>query len=435
MTTAVQTSNQLDVFYVGNDGAIYVTWVVGLGHWSDGTPGNPFPARITPANFAIPGACVATEHQSANQLDAFVINRNDHAVWVTWVVGGGIWTDGIGNHGGPARITPVQVADPKAGLTAAHQSSDQLDVFYAGVDGAVHVTWVVGLGHWTDGTPRNPGPATITPQNVTSPMGGISTTHQTSNQLDVFYVQSGGSLNGALIVTWVVGLGHWSDGTPGNPFPAATTRENFTTPPGYSAASNALMGQLQAFVISDWGSVSTTHVSGVGHWTDGRDGNPEPQRLSRALWMFDWVQWPHVHGSPVFAKFTDGTARLFVWPEKDHLKSFAWTGSSFDLQSKILGTNGNGQLVLDPDGMPGGMLAMAVDPTMSRGGVLFASLTQNGATDGPGLLRAFDPVTLREIWNNFGESYQFSKFVPPTIANGRVYLPTCSGKIIVYGRR
>ena len=181
LATAAQGSNQLDVFYVGNDGAIYVTWVVGLGHWSDGTLGNPFPARITPANFALAGSCLATEHQGTNQLDAFVINRNDGAVWVTWVIGSGIWTDGLANHGSPARITPVQVADPEAGLAAAHQSADQLDVFYVGIDRAVHVTWVVGAGHWADGTPGNSGPARITPQNAVSPRGGIAATHQLAN--------------------------------------------------------------------------------------------------------------------------------------------------------------------------------------------------------------------------------------------------------------
>jgi hypothetical protein len=63
LATAAQTLNQLDVLYVGSDGAVYVTWVVGLGHWSDGTPGNPPPARITPPNFAMPGACITAGHQ------------------------------------------------------------------------------------------------------------------------------------------------------------------------------------------------------------------------------------------------------------------------------------------------------------------------------------------------------------------------------------
>jgi hypothetical protein len=49
---------------------------------------------------------------------------------------------------------------------------------------------------------------------------------------------------------------------------------------------------------------------------------------------------------------------------------------------------------------------------------------------------AFDPITLKEVWNNSGEApYRFSKFVPPTIAGRRVYLPTCSDKVLVYGPR
>jgi hypothetical protein len=437
LATAPQTSNQVDVFYVGNDGAVYVTWVIGMGHWSDGTPGNPFPARITPANFATPGACVAAASQTANQLDAFVVNRNDHAVYVTWVVGAGIWTDGMGNHGSPARITPPQVADPRAVLAAAHQTANQLDVFYAGTDGAVHVTWVVGVGHWSDGTPGNPPPARITPGDVTSPVGAISAAQQTPGQLDVFYLQSGGPANGALMVTWVVGVGHWSDGSPGNASPAPITPALFTPSPGGTAASNVLLGQLQVFVLDYGGVLATTHVVGLGHWTDGSPGNPGPQELCRALWMHHWPDWPwypHVHGSPVFAQFPDGSSRMYVWPEKDHLKSYAWAGTHFDVNSKILGTDRNGALVLDPDGMPGGMLSAVVDPSQQRAGVLFAALTQNDATDGPGLLRAFDTVSLKEVWNNSGEPYQFSKFVPPTIANGRVYVPTCSNKVLVYGK-
>ena len=58
-----------------------------------------------------------------------------------------------------------------------------------------------------------------------------------------------------------------------------------------------------------------------------------------------------------------------------------------------------------------------------------------------GMLRAFDPITLKELWNNQidvhaneeQKNYWFAKFVPPTIAMGRVYLATASGKVLVYG--
>jgi hypothetical protein len=59
------------------------------------------------------------------------------------------------------------------------------------------------------------------------------------------------------------------------------------------------------------------------------------------------------------------------------------------------------------------------------------------------MLRAFDPISLRELWNNqidrFGDqaykNYFFAKFVPPTIAHGRVFLPTGSQFVLVYGPR
>ena len=135
----------------------------------------------------------------------------------------------------------------------------------------------------------------------------------------------------------------------------------------------------------------------------------------------------------MFAAFPDGTARLYIWPEKDHLKSFPWTGTRVDVNSKVLGTDQTGALILDPDGMPGGMLGAVIDSGSPHAGVLFASVSQTMDTDGPGILRAFDALTLKQVWNNQAENYQFSKFVPFTFANGRLYLPTCSNKIIVYG--
>jgi hypothetical protein len=64
--------------------------------------------------------------------------------------------------------------------------------------------------------------------------------------------------------------------------------------------------------------------------------------------MRDWVNWPHIHGSPVFARFQDGSAFMYVWPEKDHLKAFACIGDRFDVQNRKLGVDENGKLMLAP---------------------------------------------------------------------------------------
>jgi hypothetical protein len=130
---AKQGNNQLDAFYIGTDGGVYVSWVIGGGVWEG-------PVRITPANVAAPGASVTAAKQLDNQLDVLFVG-NDGGVYVSWVIGGGVWE-------GPVRITPANIAAPGASVTAARQLDNQLDVFFVGNDGGVYVSWVIGGGIW-----------------------------------------------------------------------------------------------------------------------------------------------------------------------------------------------------------------------------------------------------------------------------------------------
>lgn len=429
LAVAKQTNDQLDVFVIRDDGAVWVTWVTGLGHWSDGSPGQSSPARITPTGVAPSGGCLAAAKQTDHQLDVFYVH-NDGAIYVTWVVDVGIWTDGLGNHGHPARITGTQLAPPGAPLVAAKETGNKLDVFVAGKDDAVWVTRVIGTGIWTDGGPGHGSPKRITPTNTVLAGSGITVSEQVANQLDVLFVDKQGTMR----VAWLIGPDTWSDGVGTHPAPAATTPKGLFPGGAQLVAMKQNANRLDAFAVSHDGAIRMTWVDGVGHWADSDRPPNTPAMLSRALWMHDWVAWPHIHGTPVFARFPDQSALLYVWPEKDHLKSFPWTGTQLNEAGKKLAVDLHGGLSLAPDGMPGGMLSVTVDPTKRRAGVLFAALTRNDQTDGPGVLRAFDAVTLREVWNNEGENYAFSKFVPPTIAGGKVFLPTSSNKIIVYGR-
>ncbi|MGH7840317.1 MAG: hypothetical protein ACREQT_02200, partial [Candidatus Binataceae bacterium] len=172
----------------------------------------------------------------------------------------------------------------------------------------------------------------------------------------------------------------------------------------------------------------------------GQDYPPSPSPHGRGVTMRDWIVWPHIHGTPVFGAFPDfpdGRAFLYLWAEKDFLKSFRWWGKRFETTPTIA-TNGKGEAVLAPPflggadanqflgpvGMPGGMLALSIDPSQQAAGVLFASVQRCAASDDAelrelhecsvqrcrlgsncdqqkfGMLRAFDPITLRELWNN-----------------------------------
>jgi hypothetical protein len=228
--------------------------------------------------------------------------------------------------------------------------------------------------------------------------------------------------------------------------------------------------------------------------------------------LTDWPSWPHIHGTPVFARFRDDAQFLFVWPEKDVLKRFTFNGTLFNpmplvssdgvIAPPIPLPNGNrymnvlctdynrthapSKCVCTPEvqdhpspqdhclnmtatGMPGGMLAVNIDGDQ---GVLFAAIQRCAEDRDPmlqhhpcadqrlGSLRAYDPFTLKEVWNDCGtpsrpgdcnlghtgpddehtDDYYFAKFVPPTVAGGLVFLATApppwipDGKVIVYGK-
>ena len=164
------------------------------------------------------------------------------------------------------------------------------------------------------------------------------------------------------------------------------------------------------------------------------------------------MKWPHIHGTPVFARFDARRAFLFVWPEKDALKRYQWDGVRLDPRATRGREFAPPNLDDRRNGMPGGMLSVNIDPSGPSLGVVLAAVKICDSLEHPGrgfsnrgypscadsqdrgILRAYDPFTLQQVWSNEGESYWFSKFVPPTVAAGSIFLATASGKVLVYGR-
>src|SRR5581483_10207778 len=75
-------------------------------------------------------------------------------------------------------------------------------------------------------------------------------------------------------------------------------------------------------------------------------------------------------------------------------------------------------------------------------GIVWALSPLSGAANRgavPGILRAFDASNLtHELWDSQQNTARddignFAKFNPPTIANGKVYVPTFSGQLHVFG--
>lgn len=130
-------------------------------------------------------------------------------------------------------------------------------------------------------------------------------------------------------------------------------------------------------------------------------------------------------------------ARFYVMAEGDYLKAFPLEGGRFgekpDMRSTMTAIKGS---------LPGGILSISANGGAAGSGIVWASMVRSGvaaAGDQPGILRAFDAEDLsRELWNSEDDPSRdavptFAKFVPPTIANGKVYLATFSNEVVVYG--
>jgi hypothetical protein len=134
-----------------------------------------------------------------------------------------------------------------------------------------------------------------------------------------------------------------------------------------------------------------------------------------------------------------------VWPERDRLKSFTYSKDSqeqdgkFNTDPAAIGPKGA------PHGMPGGFLSISAAPG-SNDGILWATLPLHDdawVDIVRGELRAFritrNGMALQSIWTSYctdeNDRFNFAKYVPPTVANGRVYLATFSGFVSVYGSR
>ena len=145
----------------------------------------------------------------------------------------------------------------------------------------------------------------------------------------------------------------------------------------------------------------------------------------------------HIHGSPAYFQDDKGNEFVYAWAEDGLLKQFPFQRATmlFDTLNKIAGNT-----VL-PQGMPGAMLSVSSNGNSAGTGILWASHPINGDANQavvPGILQAFDATDVsRELWNSNADGTRdavgkFAKFVPPTIANGKVYLATFSDSLLVY---
>lgn len=271
LVAAPRGDAQVDVFVVGHDGGIWVTWSRDNDPWQDGYAGR-LPRRATPPDIAPPGAHLIAARQSAEQLDVFVVGH-DGAILCSWSVNDSPWQDGVDGRW-PVRITPQDFAPPGSPLAAAMQNDEQLNVFVVRPDGAIWVTWTAGNSPWRDDWQLRP-PLLASPPEF-APVGAhLATARQRANQLDVFVVRN----DGAIWVSWELDNGPWTDGTGGrHPVRISTDRLAPAGAPLAAAWQNDQ--QLDVFVIGHDGAIWTTWTHNNSPWRDGLEGRPGPVAVS-----------------------------------------------------------------------------------------------------------------------------------------------------------
>jgi hypothetical protein len=137
------------------------------------------------------------------------------------------------------------------------------------------------------------------------------------------------------------------------------------------------------------------------------------------------------HGGPVYwnRSVANGGPLLYNWGTGDVVKAFSFNGSTFSATPSAMGTGNAIQ--------PGGMLALSANGSQHGSGLLWA--TTNNSSPGTGILHAFDAENVsNELWNSMMSPTRdgygaFARFAPPMVVNGKVYAPTFSDKVAVYG--
>lgn len=133
-----------------------------------------------------------------------------------------------------------------------------------------------------------------------------------------------------------------------------------------------------------------------------------------------------MYGSAVWWDGPDGSY-AYVWPGQSSLQQY-----EYDWTNQVLLLPSYAKFYRAPYGP--GMLSVSANGTNAGTGILWASMpfSFNSFTLVPGILFALDAQNVsNELWSTGVSNY--AKYVPPTVANGKVYLATFANRLNVYG--
>jgi uncharacterized protein (TIGR03437 family) len=123
---------------------------------------------------------------------------------------------------------------------------------------------------------------------------------------------------------------------------------------------------------------------------------------------------------------------LYIWGSDDVLREFQMQNGMFN--ATPLAANG-----AVPNALPFSGMTVSSNAFVPGSGIFWATAVSGGNLPMPGTLHAFDALNVgQELWNSDMQGSRdtlgsFTKFANPTVANGKVYVPTASNQVAVYG--
>jgi hypothetical protein len=155
----------------------------------------------------------------------------------------------------------------------------------------------------------------------------------------------------------------------------------------------------------------------------------------------DVQEWPAISGlimgAPVYWNSPILGPVVYMWGASEPLRAWSFNGQTFQTspvsQSTMLNSTGYSNMA---------PLSISSKGNAAGTGIVWAAAALSGDANAgtvPGQLWAFDADDLtNELWDSQQNSSRdgvstFGKYVPPTVANGKVYVATFSNQLLVYG--
>ncbi len=236
--------------------------------------------------------------------------------------------------------------------------------------------------------------------------------------------------------------------TPDNAGSGANTGDNPTNEDAHdldlgSAGAMLVPGTTDVFGGGKLGVLYLVNTQNMGHEVSG---DTQIVQNFQGIKVNSTCGYNHIHGAPVYWNGAQNGPTIYVWGENDSGKAYKFVSGKFQT------TPSSSTTATSPTtgcGMPGGILSLSANGNTTGTGIVWASTVNTGNAvhnNVNSILRALNADNLgSELWNsNMNSSRDSSgtlaKYVPPTIANGKVYMPTwnqdisgSSNTINVYG--